>query len=119
MSPRDLPLLDLEVIDELYTLSRLGHRDVLTDLADGIGREWPQIESQVRRAVANNDLPDLRSAVHKLKGLAGTAGLARLAGLALQIEDAALSGLIDHAGIVDLSLAGTESLAALAGHINR
>jgi HPt (histidine-containing phosphotransfer) domain-containing protein len=83
------------VIPELVSDLRVDPR--FTPVIETFLAEFPVLMDRVNAAAKQNDLPDIKTAAHKLKGASGSAGFARLFDLAAQVEDHAAHNRLEAA----------------------
>jgi CheY-like chemotaxis protein len=76
-----VPVLNLTVIEKIKALSR-NNEAYLKQLFTSFDSDMAQLLAQASASLSANDLPGLASAVHTLKGLAGTIGASQLHELA-------------------------------------
>lgn len=82
----DKPLLDDEVVAALRRLSDDNGEDFLFEVIDIFLRDSVGLMERIQSAAQSGNAPDVRAAVHALKGSSSTVGAGRLAGLCAQLE---------------------------------
>ncbi|MGH8442457.1 MAG: 7TM diverse intracellular signaling domain-containing protein [Nevskiaceae bacterium] len=103
--PPTLPGIDLAL-----AVKRLGGRESLVlDVLHGMLRQFPDNEAALGAAIAAGKSDDAQLSAHTLKGLAATAGCARLSSAARELESALRAGARDMQGtLAELAAAFAE-----------
>jgi HPt (histidine-containing phosphotransfer) domain-containing protein len=98
--PRPMPPANpAEVMDWNAALKRMrGMEDRVAPLAKLFMSECPKTLSEIRTALAGGDAKRLQRAAHTLKGSADIFAAQRVVKCALQLEESARQGKLDHAG---------------------
>jgi two-component system, sensor histidine kinase and response regulator len=89
--------IDQSVLDHIRELQAEGEPDLLTELIDLYAEESEKLMSEMRQAIAGNDLNKARRAAHTLKGSGASLGAVLLAGCCAELEDFLLQGNLEAA----------------------
>jgi HPt (histidine-containing phosphotransfer) domain-containing protein len=85
-------IVDERVLDSYRALQEDGQPDVVTEFIDIFLDDLPARLTRLRQAVAAEDVKDIRSAAHALKGSSGSVGAAALSGMCGLLEANARAG---------------------------
>ncbi len=88
----ELPIIDPKQLDMLRELDPEGASDLIRELIGIFEEDAPLRVADLKAAVASGSTTDAGHAAHALKGGVANLGLARLAELARQAENAARDG---------------------------
>lgn len=93
---KDLPVLDLERLDEIRRL-QLDGEDVLGDLLSMFKEEVPKRIDQLRVATAEEDAESTRFLAHAIRGICSNLGARKMERLCLQLQNEAEAAKISSA----------------------
>ncbi len=110
------PPLDRTILDEIRSLQGEDAPNLLAELVDAYLVNSRQLIERIHRALAGQDLPDLRKAVHSLKGSSGNLGALKLGELCSEIQGHVEKGDLDavQAGLPAILAEHERVIAALA-----
>jgi HPt (histidine-containing phosphotransfer) domain-containing protein len=89
------PSVDESVLDSYRALQEDGQPDVVTEFIDIFLDDLPGRLARLKAAVTANEVKEVRSAAHALKGSSGSVGAAALSGLCALLEANARAGSLD------------------------
>jgi PAS domain S-box-containing protein len=110
------PFANKEPVDLIAALDGIGgDRDLLGELASTFLANWPDMEAQIRAALANDNCDSARNSAHALKGSVSVFHASKARDLAQRLEMAAKNGDLSGAGSLwsELSLEIEEVCRAL------
>ena len=111
MAVEDVSIIDESILDSYRVLQDEGQPDIVTEFIDVYLEDIPSRMDRLRKAVAERNVAEIRSAAHAIKGSSGSVGAVLVSGVCAQLESNARAGSADGSDRLFTDLEGEMSRA--------